>query len=356
MENRSPFFLPNGDINRRTFLKISGALGLGAATAAFLPGSAEAIRFNGKLYKVSKTRLSMGTFVAMTLVHPSKDEAENALGHAFEEIDRLTKTLSRFDDTTAVGMLNREGTLKDVPPEMACVLSRALEYYRISEGNFDITVKPVVDLFRDRCAGGNGAPPEEREILKAMELVGAHMISVQGRSIHFKTPGMGITLDGIAKGFIVDRACEILSGLGIENYLINAGGDIRTRGTRQDRKPWTVAVQDPKKQGEYPDILHMSDGAVATSGNYEIYFDREKMFHHIVDPKKGISPQMSSSVSVMSKTAMDADALSTSVFVMGPKKGIEFIDVHSGCECLIIGREGRKFKSSGWNRLKSQAI
>jgi thiamine biosynthesis lipoprotein len=211
-------------------------------------------------------------------------------------------------------------------------------------------------LFRDSLANGNGAPPDEKEFKRAMKLVGGHRISIKGRSIRLETPGMGITLDGIAKGFIVDRASDILSERGIENYLINAGGDIRTKGTRQDRKPWTIAIQDPKKQGKYPDKVHMTDGAIATSGNYEIYFDREKMFHHIVDPIKGISPQMSSSVSVMSKTTMDADALSTGVFVMGPSKGINFINSHSGCECLVIGKEGSTFKSFGWNRLKNQTI
>ena len=356
MGNNNPFYFANGDITRRSFMKISGILGLGLATTAFLPMGAEAVKFNGRLYKVSKTRIAMGTFVSMTLVHPSRDEAENAMGHAFEEIDHLVGAMSRFDDTTAVGMLNREGVLHHVPQETAFVFSKAIEYYTLTQGSFDITVKPVVDLFRENFEKGNNSAPAEEEIAKAMELVGAHMISVKGRSIYFKTPGMGITLDGIAKGYIVDRASEILSRLGIENYLINAGGDIRTKGTRQDKKPWTVAVQDPKKQGNYPDIVQMTNGAIATSGNYEIYFDREKMFHHIVDPQRGISPQTSSSVSVMAQTAMDADALSTSVFVMGPSKGVRFIETQPGCECLVIGRGGRKFKTNSWNKLKSQSI
>jgi thiamine biosynthesis lipoprotein len=348
METNNPFLSSNGDIDRRSFMRISGLLGLGLATASFLPATAEAVKFNRKNYKVSKTRLAMGTFVSMTLVHPSKDQAEKAMGLAFEEIDRLTRTMSRFDQTTAVAHLNREGLIKDVPPEMAFVLSKAINYYRLSNGTFDVTVKPLVDLFRKKFAQGDGSPPAEKDILKSMELVGSHNISVKGSSVSFKTPGMGITLDGIAKGYIVDRVSDVLSGLEIRNFLINAGGDIRTKGKRQDKKPWTVAIQDPRKGGKYPDILQMTDGAIATSGNYEIYFDREKMFHHIVDPTKGMSPQLSSSVSVLSKTAMDADALSTAVFVMGPSRGTRFLDNHPGREGLIIGKEGRKFKSSGW--------
>lgn len=348
MERNNPSLSYNGDIDRRSFMRISGLLGLGLATASFLPSTAEAVKFNRQNYKVSKTRLAMGTFVSMTLVHPSKDQAERAMGLAFEEIDRLTRTMSRFDQTTAVAHLNKEGLIRDVPPEMAFVLSKSLNYYRLSNGTFDITVKPLVDLFRKAFARGNGSSPDEKDISNAMKLVGSHMISVKGSSVSFKTPGMGITLDGIAKGYIVDRVSEVLTGLKINDFLINAGGDIRTKGSRQDKKPWTVAIQDPHKKGKYPDILQMTDGAIATSGNYEIYFDKEKMFHHIVDPKKGISPQLSSSVSVISKTAMDADALSTAVFVMGPSHGIRFLDRHPGCEGFVIGKGGRKFKSSGW--------
>jgi thiamine biosynthesis lipoprotein len=159
---------------------------------------------------------------------------------------------------------------------------------------------------------------------------------------------MGITLDGIAKGYIVDRAAEVLSKNGIKNYLVNAGGDIRTAGVRSDKKAWTIAIQDPKKKRQYPDIVHLGNGAIATSGNYEVYFDREKMFHHIVDPRTGRSPRLTTSVSVRARTAMDADALSTSVFVMTPDGGTRFIDSLSSCECLVIDKKGRMFRSSGW--------
>ncbi len=340
-------------MNRRTFLKLSGLLGLGLATGGIFHPTAEAVRFNRKLYKVSKTRLGMGTFVSMTLVHPSRDEAEEAMGLAFEEIDRLTRAMSRFDETTAVAQLNREGVLVDVPPEVVHVVATALDYNRISRGCFDISVEPIVDLFREKFASGRDIPPTETELNKVLGLVGSDMIELNGRTLRFKKPGMGITLDGIAKGYIVDKASEVLMSRNIRNHLINAGGDIRGRGLRQDRKPWAIAIQDPKKEKRYPDIIDMSDGAIATSGNYEVYFDREKMFHHIVNPFTGRSPQASISVSIIAETTMAADALSTSVFVMDPGQGTIFINSLAGCECLVIARDGRKFKSAGW---KSAAI
>ena len=340
--------LSGGMMDRRDFLKISGMLGVGLAAAVAIPASAEAVKFNRKLHKVSETRIAMGTFVSMTLLHTSRDQAQEAICLAFEEIDRLTRDMNRFDQRTAVAQLNREGHLTDVPPDMVNVVRRALAHYRISNGAFDISVKPVVDLLKSKFSEKNPSYPTNREMALALKLVDASHIQLDGNSILLKKPGMGITLDGIAKGYIIDKASDKVSKLGIENYLINAGGDIRTSGRRLDGKPWTIAVQDPHKMQHYPDKIRMTNGAIATSGNYEVYFDREKMFHHIVNPHNGLSPDASNSVSVLAKTAMDADALSTSVFVMRPEKGIRFVNSLPGCECLLVGKGNRKMHSAGW--------
>lgn len=337
-------------IDRRSFLKLSGLLGVGLASAGVMPVRAETVRFNRRLYKVSRTRLAMGTYVSMTLIHTSRDKADEAVGLAFEEIDRLTGLMNRFDDGTAVGQLNREGFLKGIPPEVAEVVDRALTYYRLSHGTFDISVKPVVDLFREKLARGRNTPPTDTELKEVLTRVGSDKIELNGRVIRFKQPGMGITLDGIAKGYIVDKASRILVDHNIENHLINAGGDIRTRGVRKDKRPWTVAIQDPQKKERYPDIIKMTNGAIATSGDYEIYYDREKMFHHIIDPRTGLSPHTNTSVSVRATTAIEADALSTGVFIMTPTQGARFIEAIPKCECLLISREGTKFKSAGWKR------
>jgi thiamine biosynthesis lipoprotein len=335
-------------IDRRSFMKLSGLLGLGLASTGLIPITAEAVKFNRKMHKISKTRLAMGTFVSMTLIHASRDEAEEMMGQAFEEMDRLSTLMNRYDERTAVGELNREGHLKDTPPEVAEVVSRALYYYRRSQGSFDITVKPIIDLFEEKTIGNEKALPTEEELRKALEFVDSRNIELKGRAVTFKKPGMGITLDGIAKGYIVDKASELLVAHNIRNHLINAGGDIRTMGARADKKPWTVAIQDPLKRRNYPDIIHMNNGAIATSGNYEIYFDKEKMFHHIVDPRTGISPRMSTSVSVIAPTTMDADALATGVFVMNPVNGTEFINSLGQCESLVVARNGTLLKSRGW--------
>lgn len=338
-------------LDRRSFLKLSGLLGLGAATAGFMPAAAGAVTFNKKMVMVSKTRLSMGTFVSMTLLHPSKDQAEDAVERAFEEINRLSGLLSRYDRASAVAFANQEGRARDLPPEVAHVVSRALHYYTLTHGAFDITVQPVVDLFRKKAGSGETQWPTEREIEDLLKLVDSRKVELEGNTLRFKESGMGITLDGIAKGFIVDRASELLSARGIENHLINAGGDIRTRGSKEGGRPWTVAIQDPLKRKNYPDVVKMKDGAIATSGNYEVYFDQEKLFHHIVDPKTGASPQLSTSVSILAGTTAEADALSTGVFVMGPEKGTRFIDGIPSCQSLIVAKNGAISKSKGWTNV-----
>jgi len=335
-------------IDRRSFLKLSGLLGVGVAAGAILPGPSEAVRFDRRNFKVSKTSLAMGTYVSMTLVHPSRDEAEEAMNLAFQEIDRYAGLMNRYDESTPVGHLNKEGRLKDLHPEVAKVVEKALYYHQLTRGSFDITVKPAIDLFKEKLGRKPQVLPTERELEQVLRLIGSQMLELKGHSLSFLLPGMGITLDGIAKGYIVDKAAEMLSKNHVQNYLVNAGGDIRTRGSNPEEKPWSVAIQDPFKRKEYPDIIRMGDGAVATSGNYEVYFDQEKMFHHIVNPATGLSPEALTSVSVLAPTTTEADALSTSVFVMEPHTGIRFIENLPDCECLVIDRKGRLMKSKGW--------
>jgi thiamine biosynthesis lipoprotein len=335
-------------MDRRSFLKLSGLLGLGMASASGLPVAAQAVSFNRKMMKVSETRLAMGTFVSMTLMHPSQDQAEEAMALAFQEITRLEKTLSRYDRASAIYDLNTHGRLKDSPAEVGRVVTSSLYYHQVTGGCFDVTVKPIVDLFQKKLGGENKVWPTEAEIGELLTLVDSRKIDLKEKSLSFKAQGMGITLDGIAKGFIVDCASEILSRRGITNHLINAGGDIRTRGSKKDGKPWTVAIQDPWNRKTYPDVVQIDDGAIATSGNYEVYYDREKMFHHIVNPRTGFSPHQVTSGTVMANTTMEADALATSVCVMPPSQGTALVNGLPACESLIIATDGAQWKSKGW--------
>jgi thiamine biosynthesis lipoprotein len=336
----------NLTIDRRTFLKYSGMLGVGFAFGGLMPVS-ESVAFDRKLYKVTRARLSMGTFAAITAMHPSRTEADDAIGKAFGEMDRMTRLLNRYESASAIGTLNKEGHLSDMPPEVSEVIARALHFHKESNGAFDMTVKPVVDLYKEHFAA-HKSPPSEAEVAKVLKLVDASAVQFDGRTIRFAKEGMGITLDGIAKGYIIDCGARILEREGIKHALINAGGDIRAIGGKGSKTPWRVAIQDPEKTGPYVDTLTMVDGAIATSGNYEIYFDREKLYHHIVSPKTGRSPLQSISVTVLATNVMDADALSTSVFVLEPAAGKRFIEKMPKTECLILTSAEEKTMSGGW--------
>ena len=328
------------------------AMGFQRVDASGFPVEAQVVA--GGRQKVTLTQPSMGTLVSVTAIHVSRDLVEGAVGRAFEEMDRVVDLLNRYDPSSAVSVLNDQGIVRGPPPELSTVLAQALFHNRVSLGAFDPTVLPLVDLFR----AGGGSPhgtslpraalPSREEIQELLDLVDAGAIELSGRSIQLGKAGMGVTLDGIAKGFVVDRVAEVLLGRGLSDFLINAGGDIRSSGHREDGRAWQVAVQDPGKQGSFPDVVPLTEMAVATSGSYEIYFDPDRRHHHILDSRSGVSPTRSLSVSVVAPTAMAADALATSVFLMEPARGAAFIDSIPRCACLIVDQQGRPLRSARW--------
>ena len=335
-----------GCIDRRQFLKYSGLLGIGFAAGGLMPVS-ESLAFNRRLQKVTRARLAMGTFVAITVMDSSREKAEDAIGKALAEMDRVSRILDRYKSSSAVGTLNRDGYMRDIPPEVSEVIARSLDIHKKSGGAFDITVQPLVDLYKKYFAE-NKTPPPESVVAKTLSLVDAGALEFDGRSIRFSRDGMGITLDGIAKGYIIDCGARVIRGSGIKHALINAGGDIYAIGTKNGKSPWRVGVESPKKDGTYISKIAVANKAIATSGNYEIYFDKEKLYHHIVNPKTGESPHGSSSVTVLARNAADADALATAVFVLQPRAGKDFIEKTPQTECLILTSRKEKVFSSGW--------
>lgn len=327
--------------------KMAALLSMGFECVAG-PLTTESTRLVDGRWKVAQSLPAMGTVVALTVLHDSRQLAEHAIGGSFAEMDRLIAVLNRFESNSALGVLNRDGRLDAAPDELVAVLGSAAGLHRLSGGAFDITVQPVVDLLSERHAAGFTTPPGADELREVMQRVDGTRVLVQGRDVRLQGEGMGITLDGIAKGFIVDSMSETLSGLGAVDHLVNAGGDIRAAGGKEGGAPWTVAIQDPTRGEPLPERVQLHGGAIATSGSYEIYFDQQRTWHHLVDSRSGRSPQECSSVSVKAPSVMHADALATTVFVMGPAAGTRLIESLPGCECLIVGGENQIVRSSGW--------
>lgn len=327
-------------------------MGLGLSVCGLKPLAAEAANFPArpgeKLYKTTQTRLLMGTFVTVTVVHPSKDLGQEAVGRAFEEMKRLIAVFDRHDGSTAISVLNGNGRLDGAPVELSDLVGRAVRFNSLSSGFFDATVAPLVDLYRQKSERGQSLDLSAKELGEVMALVDSSAVTMSGDRIAFAKSGMGLTLDGIAKGYIVDRTSEILSTMGVSNHLINAGGDIRTSGERGSGKPWTVAVEDPKKAGKYPDVLHVRNCAMATSGTYEIFYDESKAHSHLVSPQNGQSPVAVAGATVTAQSVMEADALSTSLCLMPLDRGVNFIYSLPGRESLVVASSGAVLRSKGW--------
>jgi thiamine biosynthesis lipoprotein len=304
-------------------------LHLGFAPADATPVATEALRVDRDTVLVTTSRPAMGTLVSISALGRSRGLLDDAIGETFAEMERLIAIFSRFEPASALTLLNDTGRLEGPPPELAHVVSRALRYYALTQGAFDITVEPLLH--------------PDADIAAALALVGAERVAASRRGIRLGRAGMGLTLDGIAKGYIVDAIARGLTARDVRAFLINAGGDIRTAGTRENGRPWTVGVWDPDSPGLFPDIVHLTNAAVATSGKYE-------RGDHIVDGATGRSPNHHLSVSVLAPTAMAADALATALFVLDAPRGLALVESLAHCECLILDPDGHHFRSSGWRK------
>lgn len=169
---------------------------------------------------------------------------------------------------------------------------------------------------------------------------GRQHLQIDGSQVSFLKPGMGITLDGIAKGYIVDQGVEVLKDHGFENTMVEAGGDLMAHGYRVDGEAWKLGVADPRPAGEshYLASFSVSNQAVATSGDYLQSYAEDRSQHHIINPATGYSPPELASVTVLASNAMLADAFSTTIMVLGIQQGLQFVDGMSDVEALLVAK------------------
>lgn len=301
-------------------------------------------------HRIEDTMVSMNTDVTITVMHPDVAEADRAIGCAFSEIYGIEHLMSCTEEGSEVTRLNKNGSLPDASADLLYVVTKSVGYSELTNGSFDITVLPVINLWKGRMRAGS--PPTDDEINETLELVNYKNITIGNGSISFSQGSMGITLGGIAKGYAIDRAIEVLKEHHIEHALVNAGGDIRAMGSRSGDEPWNVALRNPKNRTEYITVLNLRDMSVATSGNYERYFSEEARASHIVDPKTGYATDELLSVTIIAESAIDADALATAVFVLGAADGMELVERMGGIEGLIITPDRRILRSSGFGEFE----
>ncbi|MFW5987520.1 MAG: FAD:protein FMN transferase [Methanohalophilus sp.] len=296
----------------------------------------------------SQTRMLMDTDVTITVVDNNETHAYNSIEDAFMNMEKASNRLDSYNNSSEIHILNEHKETENASDDLIHVIERGIYYSQISDGAFDITVKPVLDLWESKFGPDQpNVPPTEKEINNTLSLVNSSNITIEDNTIIIEK-NMGITLEGIAKGYAVDRAIMSLQENGIENGFVNAGGDGRYMGEKSDGQEWSIGLQDPDKKAEPITKISAHNISVATSGNYERYYNKSASASHIADPRTGYPVSHLISATIIAPTAMEADALATTVFVMEEEKGLEMIEKLEGVECLLINSEKEITRSSGF--------
>ncbi|WP_342304212.1 FAD:protein FMN transferase [Methanolobus sp. ZRKC5] len=297
----------------------------------------------------SQTRSLMDTTVTISILTSNETYASEVIERAFNKMYYVDRVMNNYDNNSELSMLNEEGFVNNADLELAYVVDRSKYYSQRSKGAFDISIQPVLDLWASKYSpGGTYEDPTPEEINETLILVNYSAIVIDGNNITLGN-GMKITLGGVAKGYAVDLAIESLIDDGIISGFVNAGGDGRYIGSKPDESSWRVGLQNPEKSEDSVTIMDIKDMAVATSGNYERYFNDTAKVSHIADPRTGYTSQNLISATVIASSAMDADAFATAVFILGEKDGINMVEDLDGIECLLITTDKRIVRSSGFS-------
>jgi len=275
---------------------------------------------------------------------------EDLLTDAQAECQRYDNLLSKTHEGSDVWNINHAGGQRvAVSDDTREILEKALEYSRLSDGVFDITVEPCVALW-DFTGENMGVLPDETALAQAAAKVDWTQVDINDEGVLLPA-GMTIDLGAIAKGYITDRIAGFLKDRGVESGYLNFGGNVLTIGNKPDGNAWNIGIQDPLGQRDQNIVgaARVSDQAVVTSGIYERGFDVDGVrYHHILDTSTGWPVQNElAGVSIIAADAFDADALSTTVFAMGVEKGTAFIEGLEGVEAIFVTRDDTVTWTSG---------
>lgn len=315
----------------------------------------------------SRVAFTLGTVAELRAYGPGAEEAVDAV---VAELERLTAALDRFSPGSDVYRVNAAaGEWVRVGSETLALTRTALEIARMTDGAFDPTVAPLVDLWGfvevpdSAPAEGQGPtallgrrPPEDAEIRRLLPHVGYEFVEVDeaGSRVRLTDPEAELDFGAIAKGYAADRAAAVLKEHGIDSAFVNLGGDIFVVGGKPDGSPWRIAIQHPRPRGpnDFIGVVSVKDRSVVTSGDYERYFEYEGVrYTHLIDPRTGYPQQELASITVVAPTGTQADALATAVAVMGMEKGLEFLESLPDVEGLLVGVDGRMGMTSGMEKM-----
>jgi thiamine biosynthesis lipoprotein len=296
-----------------------------------------------------QSRILMGTSAEISVSRAAPKKAEDAMEAAFQKVERINLLMSHYRPDSEVSRITRFAGQKEirVSPETLEVIERALYFSRLSGGALDITIGSVFRLWNFR----DGKIPDDRSLRENLNRVDYRKVRVDraGSSVFLEYTGMELDLGAIAKGYAVDLACAVLLKKGMENFLVKLGGEIKAQGEKEPGAPWIVGIQHPRLSSEFLAKLKVRKAAVSTSGDYEKFFlQGGERYHHILNPSTGMPAPECQSVTILAPASMDADALATTVFVLGPRKGFSLIEKLPGVHAVIGDRRGSVLTSPDW--------
>jgi thiamine biosynthesis lipoprotein len=296
--------------------------------------------------KYQATKIFMGTSVSITIFSEDAAKANHAIKSAYAKIAELEQLFSKYSSNGEIYRINQSQTDKvKISPTVFEVIKKAVEFGKISNGAFDITVEPILRLWQE--AEKKNILPTTEELKSAIGLTDYTNIILDTKSlaVEFSKPDMSIDVGGIAKGFIVGEAIKALKSQGISNGIITAGGDSYVLGNNPERKAnWTIGIRNPLKPEENIKYIKVSDKAVATSGHYMRFYDIQgTKYSHIIDPRNGQPVQEKiASITVIANDGTLADGLSTAICVLGPEEGLKLAKSLPDVEVfIIVSKEGK---------------
>ena len=324
--------------------------------AAAVLASLIIINITGKEVVIERTLLCMGTVVQIRVPVSSTEDralAMSAIDKAFDELRRVEGVFSVYLNESEISRINRSrpGEKVKVSDETFGLLERSLDGYHKTKGAFDITVKPLVDLWK--AAGAKKRLPGDEELKTALAKVGSQYIELDsaGRTVSFKKEDMAIDLGGIAKGYATDRAVMVLKENGIKNAIVNSGGDMYCLGRRSGSRLWSCGIQHPRARGYVFMRVYLQDKAIVTSGDYEKYFILGgRRYSHIIDQRSGypIGDDVVSATTI-AYDAATADIFATALCILG-KEGLPQAAAN-GIQAVIILK-----KKDGFEIVKSEGF
>ena len=295
---------------------------------------------------VQLTKVLMDTYITLSVYDSDFKESETVkkLEKAFDEIRSIEKIASVYNDSSQMYFINQNAYKHPVPltDEIKNIIQYALEYSALTKGAFDITILPIVNLW-DFFAE-EPSVPDRSEINRKLPLVDYNNIKINSNKVSFLKENMGIDPGGFVKGYAIDKVVFLLKKEGLDKFVVNMGGDLGVYVAGDDTA--TIKIQHPRDSAVFLGEFQIKEGSVATSGDYERFFKLDgERYHHILNPFTGFPSKDCVSVTILTKEASLADAVATGVFVMGHKKGFDFINEHDNIEGVIVYRDESALRS-----------